>query len=43
MDEKTKNPFELNRVRENFPILDQDINGSKLIYFDNAALSLIHI
>jgi len=37
MDEKTKNPFELNRVRENFPILDQDINGSKLIYFDNAA------
>ena len=37
MDEKIKNPFELNRVRENFPILDQDINGSKLIYFDNAA------
>ena len=37
MDEKTKNPFELNRVRENFPILDQNINGSKLIYFDNAA------
>jgi len=37
MDEKTKNPFELNRVRENFPILDQDINDSKLIYFDNAA------
>ena len=37
MDEKTKNPFELNRVRKNFPILDQDINGSKLIYFDNAA------
>ena len=37
MDDKTKNPFELNRVRENFPILDQDINGSKLIYFDNAA------
>ena len=37
MDEKTKNTFELNRVRENFPILDQDINGSKLIYFDNAA------
>ena len=37
MDEKTKNPFELNRVRQNFPILDQDINGSKLIYFDNAA------
>jgi len=37
MDEKTKNPFELNRVREDFPILDQDINGSKLIYFDNAA------
>ena len=37
MDEKAKKPFELDRVRENFPILDQDVNGSKLIYFDNAA------
>ena len=37
MEEKAKKPFELDRVRENFPILDQDINGSKLIYFDNAA------
>ena len=37
MEERAKKPFELDRVRENFPILDQDINGSKLIYFDNAA------
>ena len=37
MDEKAKKTFELDRVRENFPILNQDINGSKLIYFDNAA------
>ena len=37
MHEKAKKTFELDRVRENFPILNQDINGSKLIYFDNAA------
>ena len=37
MDKKAKTPFKLDRVRENFPILNQDINGSKLIYFDNAA------
>ena len=37
MEEKAKKPFDLDRVRESFPILNQDINGSKLIYFDNAA------
>ena len=37
MHKKAKKTFELDRVRENFPILNQDINGSKLIYFDNAA------
>ena len=37
MDQKVKKSFELNRIRSDFPILDQEINGSKLIYFDNAA------
>ena len=37
MNEKAIKPFELDKVRKNFPILDQEINGSKLIYFDNAA------
>ncbi len=37
MDQKVKKSFELDRIRSDFPILDQEINGSKLIYFDNAA------
>ncbi len=37
MNEKAIKPFELDKVRKNFPILDQEINGSNLIYFDNAA------
>jgi len=30
-------PFNLENIREDFPILDQEINGSPLTYFDNAA------
>ena len=30
-------PFNLENIREDFPILDQEINGSPLAYFDNAA------
>ena len=30
-------PFNLENIRADFPILDQDINGSPLAYFDNAA------
>jgi len=30
------NPYE---IRKDFPILDREINGYKLIYFDNAATS----
>ena len=29
--------FNLENIREDFPILDQEINGSPLTYFDNAA------
>ena len=35
MKEKQKKAFE--RIREEFPILDQKINGEDLIYLDNAA------
>ncbi len=31
------NTFPVNQIREDFPILDQSINGKKLVYFDNAA------
>ena len=29
--------FNLENIRKDFPILDQEINGSPLAYFDNAA------
>jgi len=29
--------FDINKVREDFPVLDQEVNGKPLIYFDNAA------
>jgi cysteine desulfurase/selenocysteine lyase len=31
------NTFPVNEIRADFPILDQEINGKKLVYFDNAA------
>ena len=31
--------FDVNKVREDFPILSRKINGNKIIYFDNAATS----
>ncbi len=30
-------PFDVERIRADFPILDQEINGRTLVYFDNAA------
>ncbi len=30
-------PFDVENIRKNFPILDQNVEGGKLIYFDNAA------
>ncbi len=29
--------FDIERIRTDFPILDQEVNGRKLVYFDNAA------
>src|SRR5437773_436699 len=31
--------FDVERIREDFPILEQKINGKPLVYFDNAATS----
>jgi cysteine desulfurase/selenocysteine lyase len=31
------NKFDLEQVRKDFPILDQQVNGAPLVYFDNAA------
>jgi cysteine desulfurase/selenocysteine lyase len=33
----TNKKFDINKIREEFPILHQDIQGKPLIYFDNAA------
>ena len=30
---------DISRIRKDFPILDQKVNGKSLIYFDNAATS----
>ena len=32
-----KSPFDIKKIRADFPILDQQVNGSPLVYFDNAA------
>jgi cysteine desulfurase/selenocysteine lyase len=31
--------FDVNKIREDFPILDREVNGKPLVYFDNAATS----
>ena len=37
MPSSNKNIFNIEVIRKDFPILDQEINGAPLIYFDNAA------
>ena len=34
-----KNSFDVHKIRKDFPILNRNINGKPLIYFDNAATS----
>ena len=34
---KTTETININKIRTNFPILNQEINGRQLVYFDNAA------
>lgn len=33
----THTAFDIERIRTDFPILDQEVNGRRLVYFDNAA------
>ena len=37
MTSENKTLFKIKDIREDFPILDQSINGAPLIYLDNAA------
>ncbi len=37
--ETTLNPFDVDSIRDDFPILKEEINGYPLVYFDNAATS----
>jgi cysteine desulfurase/selenocysteine lyase len=36
---RVKEQFDVEKIREEFPILDQEVYGRKLIYFDNGATS----
>lgn len=36
---KTLAPIDVEKIRESFPILHQQVNGKDLVYFDNAATS----
>ena len=33
----TEKAFDITKIREDFPVLNQEVNGKPLIYFDNAA------
>ena len=33
--------FEINKIREDFPVLTQSVNGKPLVYLDNAASSQV--
>ena len=35
----TRSPLDIEAIREQFPILDQEVNGHRLVYLDNAASS----
>lgn len=37
--EASRRPFEVSRIREDFPILRQKVHGKPLVYLDNAATS----
>lgn len=37
MSEPTSVPFDAERLRQDFPILNQEVNGHPLVYLDNAA------
>ncbi len=35
--QKSYRPFDLEKIRDDFPILKREVNGKPLVYFDNAA------
>lgn len=37
LSKKTESGFDVDQVRQDFPILDQEVNGHPLVYLDNAA------
>ncbi len=38
---KTMSNFDVNKIREDFPVLSQEVNGKPLVYLDNAASSQV--
>ena len=34
--------FDVEKIREDFPILHQEVNGKPLVYLDNAATCLLY-
>ena len=36
---RTRSAYDVERIRKDFPILDQEIHGKRLVYLDNAATS----
>lgn len=39
IDAEQSGPFDVCKIREDFPILKQNVNGKPLVYLDNAATS----
>src|SRR5262245_26119272 len=39
MQEKLTNHFDVDRIREDFPILKEKVHGRRLVYLDSAATS----
>ena len=37
LDTKSETPIDIQAVRKDFPILDQEVHGKPLVYLDNAA------
>ena len=39
MTKMTETSLDIQKIRKDFPILNREVNGKSLIYFDNAATS----
>ena len=38
---KEMSSFDVNKIREDFPVLSQEVNGKPLVYLDNGASSQV--